>query len=169
MIDPASTRHRSRLLIAALAALAAAYPAQGTDTYGPEPDTLQIPSLRIGTGTYTGVTLTIGSIVTPPSGSWTLGTQDTYNPASNELTVPAVDVGGTIHYNAVGTVRALGAIGAVSGADTFDGATLAIPYVLVGATPFYNVLLNVSAADLVAVHGGMPSVEFDQYDPRPAG
>jgi uncharacterized repeat protein (TIGR03803 family) len=164
MNDPASTRHRGRLLIATLAALGAAYPAHGTDTYGPEPDALQIPSLRIGTGTYSGVTLTIGSIVTPPSGSWTLATQDIYNPINSELTVPAVDVGGTIYYNAVGTVRTLSAIGIVSGADKFDGATLTIPYVLVGANPFYNVLLKVSVADLVAVQGGMPSVEFDRYD-----
>ena len=125
---------------------------------------MQIPSLQIGTGTYSSVVLTIGSIVTPPSGTYPNGTQDTYNPVTNGLTVPAVKVGNTTFYNAVATVANLASIGSVSGADTFDGAHLHLPYVLVGSTPYYNVVLAVSLANVSAVHGGMPGVMWDQYD-----
>ena len=52
----------------------------------------------------------------------------------------------------------------MSGADTFDGTHLHLPYVLVGSTPYYNVVLAVSLANVSAVHGGMPSVIWDQYD-----
>ena len=150
--------------VAAVALFACALAAHGTDTYGPAASELQIPSLRTGAGTYSAVVLSIGSVVSGPSGSSPKGTQDSYDPANDQLTVPAVLVGNTTYYNAVATVAQLTSIGSVSGADTFDGTHLTIPYVLVGAVPYYNVTLAVSIANVVALYSGMPSAAEDQYD-----
>ena len=150
--------------MAVMALLVGAFQAHATDLYGPAAGELQIPSLRIGTGTYSNVVLSIASIVTPPSGTSAIGTEDIYNPVTNHLTVPAVKVGTTTLYNAVGAVAKLTSIGSVSGADSFDGTHLHVPYVVVGTTPYYNVVLAVSLANVAAVHGGMPSVLWDQYD-----
>lgn len=146
------------------ALIAGAYQARSTDIYGPAANELQIPLLRVGGATYSDVVLLIASIVTPPSGISPNGTEDVYNPANNQLTAPAVQVGGAIYYNAVGTVGKLISIGSVSGADTFDGTRLRIPYILVGSIPYYNVELEVSVTKVVGVHGGMPNALWDQYD-----
>jgi uncharacterized repeat protein (TIGR03803 family) len=165
MPDASSNRHHAVSWMGLVALCAAAYPAHAIDTYGPAAGELQIPALRIGAATYSGVVLQIGSVVSGPSGTAPNGTEDRYDPANQQLTVPAVKVGANTYYNAVGTVAQLNSIGAVSGADTFNGTQLSIPYVLVGATPYYNVTLAVSIANLVAVDGGMPVVAEDQYDP----
>ena len=115
------------------------------------------------------MTLTVGSIVSPPNGSWPIGSEDSYDPQNDQLTVPAVEVGTTTRYNVVGTVASLGSIGSVAGADTFDGTHLHIPYVLLGSSPFYNVVLDVSLQNVVAVHGGMPDVTWDEYSAIPSG
>ena len=153
----------TRSAIGAFVLIAVALQALATDVFT-APNGLNISSLRIGNGTYSNVVLTIGTIVTLPSGTSAKGTEDSYNPANNQLMVQAVQVGSTTDYNAVVTVGHLTSIGSVSGADTFDGTHLHVPYVLVGATPYYNVVLNISLANVVALHGGMPSVQFDQYN-----
>jgi uncharacterized repeat protein (TIGR03803 family) len=156
--------HRCALsCMAVLALLAGANRAQGADVYT-APNALAIPLLRIGTATYSNVLLTIGSIVSAPSGTSPHGNVDTYDPVSNQLTIPAVLVGATTYYNAVVSVSQLTSIGGVSGADTFDGAHLRIPYVVVGAASYYNVVLAVSIANVAAVHDGMPGTTWDQYD-----
>ena len=146
-----------------VALFACAFQAHSTDLFT-APNVLTIPMLGIGTATYSNVVLTIGSIVTPPNGTSPNGFFDTYSPVNNQLTVPAVTNGSTIYYNAVGTVATLTSIGSVSGADTFDGSHLTIPYVLVGAKAYFNVVLGVSLANVVSINGGMPSVSSDQFD-----
>jgi len=156
-------RHGRRYLVPAAALLLASFHARSTDTYVAASGELQIPALRIGNATLANVVVTIGSIVSAPHGSAPLGDMDTYDPASNQLTAPAVQVGGRTYYNAVGRVASLVAVGSATGADTVDGATLHLPYLLVGSTAYYNVALAVSPADVVRVRGGMPAQPFDQY------
>ncbi len=136
------------------------------DVYVPLYNQLTIPSLRIGNATYSNVVLTIGSVLSGPSGTTPNGTQDSYNPENNELTVQAVKVGSTTYYNAICTVAHLASIGSVSGADTFYGTQLSIPYLQVGATVYHNVVLSVTptTATVAAVNGGMPSVSLDRYN-----
>ena len=163
MHDASSTRRYARSIMAVLALLAGAFQAHGTDTYDTASHQLQIPSLWIGGGTYSNVVLTIGSVVTPPSGTSWDGTLDTYDPANNQLTVPAVQVGSTTYDNAVATVAHLTSIGSVSGADMFDGTYLHIPFVQVGPKIYDNVVLAVSLGNVAKVNGGMPSISLDQF------
>ena len=163
MRDALSTRRYHRAFMSVVALLAGTFQAHSTDLFT-APNVLTIPTLGIGVATYSNVVLTIGTIVTPPNGTSPNGFFDTYNPGNNQLTVPAVTTGSNIYYNAVGTVANLTSIASVSGADTFDGSHLTIPYVLVGAKAYFNVVLGVSLANVVAIHGGMPSVSSDLYD-----
>ena len=150
--------------MAVLALFACAFQAHGTDTYDIASHQLQTPTLRIGSATYSNVVLTIGSIITPPSGTSPNGTDDSYNPNNNELTVLAVKVGSTTYYNAVTTVAALKSIGSVIGADTFDGTHLNIPYLQVGPTIYHTVVLAVGLSNVAKVNGGMPSISLDQFN-----
>ena len=165
MHDASSTRRYARSIMAVLALLAGAFQAHGTDTYGPGPNELQVPSLGIGNATYSNVVVTIGSIVTAPSGTSPNATQDSYNPTNNLLTVPAVELDGTTYYNAVVTVAQLTSIGGVSGADTYNGTNLTISCVQLDQTAYFNVVVAVTLKDVIAVHGGMPLDACDQYDP----
>ncbi len=162
MHDASFLRRHARLLVTLVALLAGAWDAHGADTYL-SGGHLAIPSLSIGRANYSDVVLTIGSIVNQPSGTAPNGTQDRYNPANNQLIVPAVEVGGTAYYNAVATVAGLTSIRSASGVDTFDGTHLHIPYVQVGGTIYSQVVLNVSLTDVVAVRSGMPGEPLDQY------
>ena len=89
------TYRYAQSFMAVLVLFACAFQAHGTDTYDIASHHLQIPTLRIGGATYSNVVLTIGSIITPPSGTSPNGTDDSYNPNNNELTVLAVKVGST--------------------------------------------------------------------------
>src|SRR5450432_1804078 len=92
---------------------------------------LSMPILVIGNATYQNVVVTVGSIISGPTGTSAYGAKDTYNPVSGELTVPAVRVGAATDYNVVVTVASLDSIGNVFGADTYDGADLTISNVQV--------------------------------------
>lgn len=92
---PPSSRHYARVLLASLPLLIGALQAHGEDTYEGAAE-LQIPTLGIGSATYSNVVLTSNlPLVRAPSGSSPGGVADTYNPATNELFVPAVTVGST--------------------------------------------------------------------------
>ncbi len=75
---------------------------------------------------------------------------------NNELAVERVNVGAMTYYNALATGANLTSIGAMSGADSFDGADLHISCVLGGQRPIRDVVLKVALANLAAVKGGMP-------------
>jgi uncharacterized repeat protein (TIGR03803 family) len=146
--------------------LAAAPSAHATDTYGPAPYELQIPSIGFGSATLSDVELTIlWPLVSAPNGIQPVGTEDRYQPDVNQLTVPSVLVGSSTHYNAIATVHTLTSIGGVSGADTFDGTDLLVRNVQVnGGLPYHDVTLRIGLANLVRIGGGMPTVAYDQYD-----
>jgi uncharacterized repeat protein (TIGR03803 family) len=157
-----SVRHQAQSL-AALSFLVCASAAYGADTYAG--GVLQIPALGIGSAIFSNVELTVNlPLVRAPSGSMAVGTEDAYDPANNQLTVPAVKVGNSTFYNAVATVDRLTSIGSVSGADTFDGTNLILRNVQVGAQSYHDVTLHVGLANVARLGGGMPSVAIDQYD-----
>ncbi len=134
----------------------------GADTYNLSTGQLTIPTLSIGSATYSNVIVRIGTIVSGPTGTVPLGTVDTYNPASNLLTVQSVSVGGTVYYNAAATVASLVSIGSVSGADSYSGGQLRVSSAQAGSTIYTNVVAEVDT--IVAVGGGMPTIARDSYD-----
>lgn len=156
-------RRPGQLLLAALL-LAYAFDACATDTYVLSTRQLTIPSLVIGAATYSHVVVTVGNIVSGPSGSAPNGTVDTYNPADGELTIQAVLVGATTYYNAVITAEALVSIGSVTGADSFNGTYLTIGSVKAGGASYSHVTLAISAKDVVSVGTGLPTAVQDDYD-----
>jgi hypothetical protein len=109
--------------------------------------------------------VTLSGIVSGPTGAPPNGDEYSFDTASRQFTVPAVDVGNMTYFNAVATVGNLVSPGQVSGADVYDGAHLAIPYVQVGGTD--NVYANVviTTGRIVRVDGGMPKSARDIYDP----
>ena len=168
----------ARSFIVFLTLLAGVFTARGADTYGPAPSELQIPELHIGRATFTDVVLTFNAIIAGPGGSTpgplTAATEDTYDWTTGQLTIPAVNVYNTAYLNTKVSVSQLKSIGTVSGADTFDGKNLTIPYLAAisqlpngsygPATYYHNVVLPVSVADVVSIGGGMPTDAFDKYD-----
>src|ERR1039457_2084376 len=88
-------RHFVRLLTSVLALLVIVSEAYAVDTYNPLSKQLTIPSAAIGSTTYTDMVITVGSIVSCPTGTTPLGSGDTYDQGGNQLTVPSVLVGTT--------------------------------------------------------------------------
>lgn len=84
---------------------------------------------------------------------------DTYDPATNVLTIPVVTVGNTAFTNVritVGSVISVGGGTAANAFDTYDAATnlLTIPSVSIGATTYTNVVIAVGS--LISVGGSAP-------------
>ena len=82
---------------------------------------------------------------------------DTYNPATNQLTIQSVSAGGTVYNDVVVTVGGIIRLdgGAPSGSvDIYDPATnqLSIPTVLVNGTTYTNVVISVG--QIVSVGAG---------------
>ncbi len=158
------TKRYTRAFLTVLALLTAAYKAQAVDVFT-SPNILNVPTLRVGSATYSDVVLTLRAVVAAPSGRSPNGAEDIFDPVTRELTVPTVRVGKKTYFNVIVAVAHLTSIGSVNGADTFDGASLTIPYMLIGTTPYYNVLLPLSLSDGARVFGGLPRVTWDQFDP----
>ncbi len=157
--------HRARLACFGWLLLTCMAQANATDSYNPATKVLSIPTLAIGGASYTNVSLTVGSIVTLPSGTSANGSVDYYDPASGDLTVQSVQVNSNTYYNVVVTVTALGSIGGVSGADTYDGSHLSISSVKVLTNHYVDVSLAISSSNIRSVHGGMPIAVDDAYSP----
>ena len=134
-----------------------------TDSYDTVSHELTIPALQVGSATFSNLVVTVGSIVTPPSGSTAKGSIDTYDPASRHLTVQSVTVSGNTYYNVVATVSEVVSIGGASGVDLYDGSHLTSPAVQVIGGPTYTGAV-VTPGTLLGVAGGMPSATMDQYD-----
>jgi uncharacterized repeat protein (TIGR03803 family) len=125
---------------------------------------LTLPTVLIGNANYSNMVVTLGHIVSGPSGSAPIGAAATYDPATDQLTIPAVVAGSTTYYNVVITVGSLVSIGSVTGADLYNGAYLSIPVVQVlGGSTYDNVAITVAGIDGLA--RGMPSAAQDEYDP----
>jgi alpha-tubulin suppressor-like RCC1 family protein len=152
--------HAARIFSSSLLILVGSLAAYGADNFSG--GQLSIPSLTIGAATYSGVVVTVGSLVTGPTDTTPYTRVDSYNPANNQLTVPVVTVGGATYYNVVANVTSLVSITGVSGADTYISGQLSIPTVLVGANVYTGV---VTVGRIVQVAGGMPSFSEDSYNP----
>src|SRR5450631_160929 len=122
-----SLRHQTRSLITALLFLICTAGSYGADIY--DGTNLTIPSVTIGSATYSNMVVVVGTIVSGPTGAAPNSSGDFYNPANNQLTIAAVSYGPSTYYNVVITVKSLVSIGGTAGADTYDGITLTIPSV----------------------------------------
>ncbi len=154
--------HRSaRSGLATVLWLGWAATAFGADTYGG--GVLSMPSLAIGSATYSNVVVNVGRIISGPTGSAADGIVDSYNPGTNQLTVQSVNVGGATYHNVVVTVAGLVSIGGVTGADTYNGANLDISYVQLYGTIYKDVVVSETLSDVIGVAGGMPTDVPDTY------
>jgi hypothetical protein len=160
MFNKRSLSNRGRSLIGILLCLIGSATACAADSYDRATGQLTIPTMAIGSATYVNVLLTVGHIVSGPTGGSPNGNEDTYDPATGRLTVPSVTVGSTTYYNVVVTVNRLISVGNVIGADWYDGF-LTIPSVSVGDRIFDNVVVTVKS--IVGVAGGMPTENADSY------
>ncbi len=155
-----SLRNYTRSILAATLILLGSAAAYGADSYNA--GQLTMPSVVIGVATYSNMVVTVGSIVSGPTGSSAYGPEDSYDPNTNQLTVQAVKVGSATYYNVIVTVAGLVSIGGVAGVDT-SGTELTIPYVKVlGGSLYTNVVI--SGASVIGVAGGMPALRVDIYD-----
>ena len=150
-----------KLVAAALLCLGGSATGFATDSF--DGTYLTIPSLVIGTAYYTDVVVKPDRILSITGGAAN-GASDTYNPAVNELTIPTVVYGLQTYTNLTITVGGLVSIGSVTGADVFNGTDLLIPSVQVGGNVYVNVVVAVSASNVVHVAGQMPTAIEDQYD-----
>ncbi len=135
--------------------------AWGTDSYNGVD--LTIPAVTVGNAIFSNMVVTVAGIVSGPSGGAPSGNADSYNPANNELTIPAVTVGANTYANVIIQVGTLVSIGAVSGADVYNGTDLIIPSVQVGGTVYKNVVITVGS--IQSAGGGMPQILRDVYNP----
>jgi uncharacterized repeat protein (TIGR03803 family) len=157
--------HQSLCALMALAFLFGSIRAYAVDTYDPATQQLTIPTLLIGNATYSNVRVTIGAIVSGPTGSTPLGSEDRYQPGTRELAVQAVTVGSSTYYNVVASVSGLVSIGGVAGADTYDGKELSVSQVQSGGTVYGNVTVSETPGDVTGLYGGMPTAGPDTYNP----
>jgi VCBS repeat protein len=124
---------------------------------------LTLPAVTIGNATYSDMVITVGHIVSGPTGTAPESSGDIYNPATTQLTVPEALVGATTYHNVIITVGSLVSIGSIDGADAYDGTYLSISSVQVGGTVYSNAVITLGK--LISVAGGMPTAVRDQYDP----
>jgi hypothetical protein len=136
--------------------------AAGADRYDTTTHQLSSPTVKICNATYSNMVVTIGSLVSGPSGSTATGSGDSLSPAFNQITVPAVSVGTKDYFNVVASVTGLVSVGGVSGADTYDGKTLTIAAVQVGETVYAGTVVQVGS--ILNVGGGLPKGIRDLYN-----
>jgi uncharacterized repeat protein (TIGR03803 family) len=160
----ASCRCRSPLAVAVAASVLGGGSALAADIYDPTSGQLTIPTLQLGTTTYSNIVVKVGALVSGPTGSSGYSGADSYSPVLNELTVPSVTVGSTPYFNVVVKVAGLVSIDGVAGADTYSGGALSVPTIQVlGGDVYTGVAATVGRID--GVGGGMPTVAVDSYNP----
>ena len=152
--------HHARALAAALLLIACSAAAHAADTY--VAGLLSVPSLTIGGATYSNLVLTVGSVISGPTGTAPLGSPGqlrySHGPtdsAQRHGRKPPVLQRGR-------RSRSLVSVGSVNGADTSNGLQLSIPSVIVGGIDYTNVMATVGR--VIEVAGGMPAIAEDQYD-----
>lgn len=122
-----------------------------------------MPSVVIGGATYANMIVALGDVVSGPSGTSANGNQDSYDPSTNRLTIQTATAGSTTYYNVVAMVAGLVSIGGVTGANTYNGTSVTIPYVQAGGAIYQNAVISIGA--VVGVAGGMPTFVTNTYDP----
>jgi hypothetical protein len=123
---------------------------------------LTLPSVSIGNAIYSDMVITVGHIVSGPTGTAPESSGDIYDPVTKQLTVPEALVGATTYHNVAISVGSLVSIGSVSGADDYDGTYLEISSVQVGSKVYTDVVITLGK--LISVAGGMPTAAQDQYN-----
>jgi hypothetical protein len=154
-------RQYARSIISSLLLLVTASAAFATDVYSG--GILSIPTMTIGSVTYSGLVVVPGPIISGPSGATGNGAVDTYDPLSGQLTIPNVIVGSSTYHNVIVSVASVTTIGGVAGADIYSAPDLTIPSVQVGAQIYNNVTVTVTLANVQHIGGGMPGNVRDQY------
>ena len=150
---------RARILVTAVLCIVCACEAFAADMYNGTD--LWISSVMIGNATYSAMLVTPGTIVTVQGGTPN-GSQDSYDPATNQLTIPSVVYGANTYNNVIITVGSLLSIGSVSGADSYNGTTLSVASVQAGTAIYSNVA--VSVGQILGVARGMPNSIRDTFD-----
>jgi uncharacterized repeat protein (TIGR03803 family) len=151
--------------VAAVLMLSLGAAAAAADTFNAADRQLTMQSVAIGSATYGNMVVTVGDIVSGPSGSAPSGAIDRYDPGTNQLTVQAVTLGTNTYFNVVVTVAGLVSIGSVSGADSYDGGDLSISLVQLGGTVYDRVVVAEGPGNVISVAGGMPTDVPDTYNP----
>jgi hypothetical protein len=161
MHAPAALRHTALPSLAALVTFLCHSGAQAADTYSAATATLSIPTLGIGSATYSNVVLTGGRVLKGPAATAPNNTQDTYNPTNQQLLIPAVTLGQATYHNVVATGFTLGGIGSVAHADSYDGQDLTVGSLQYGNTIYNDVVAT--PGKLISVGGGLPLAARDVY------
>ena len=152
---------RIRCMVVAVMLSFGSLAAHATDRYAQ--GVLSIPTITIGSATFTNLDVSVASIVSGPTGSSPLASADAYDPATNLLSVAAVQAGGTTYYNVVILVGYVVSTGGLSGGDTYNGADLTLSRVQIGSVTGAGLIVTVG--DVLGVAGGMPESLLDSYDP----
>ena len=156
-------RQSQRITILALFYLLYTVDALGGDIF--DGTSLSIPSVLVGNTTYQNVKISIGNVIAVAGGTPNTS-YDLYDPASNQLTIPSVQVGQTNTNVEITVSNVIGVAGGVPNAnyDTYNPATnqLSIPSVRVGGTTYNNVTITVG--NVISVAGGAPSANYDSYN-----
>jgi uncharacterized repeat protein (TIGR03803 family) len=161
MTNQSSSQRLAHFVTGSLLLLICAGSGYAADIFNLSNRQLTMPQVVIGGATYTNMVVTVGNIVTPPSGATAHGSEDSYDPQTNLLTIQTVIVGPTTYHNAVVTVAGLVSCSGVTGADSYNGAELSISTVQVGATTYEGVAITVGS--VLSVAGGMPTYVPDTY------
>src|ERR1700686_689683 len=117
-------RQRARTLFTAFLLLGCTATAWGADSYNPANRQLTIPTISIGSAVYRNMVVTVGSLISGPTGSSPIGSADSYDPATAHITVPAVTLGAATFYNVVANVTGLVSISSATGIDIYSGTSL---------------------------------------------
>jgi hypothetical protein len=156
-----SLRRHAQSAMTVLLFLPCAFAVYGADSYNGT--YLTIPSVVIGSATYSDVVVTPGRVLNVGGGAPN-GSVDTYNPANSQLTIPSVVYGANTYHNVLITVGGLISIGSASWVDTYDSSSrqLRISSVQVGSTVYNNAVIT--PATIINVGGGMPAEVQDEYN-----
>ena len=154
--------------LCAIVMLGHATAASAADSYSG--GVLTLSSLAIGNVNLSNVVIqpiVLSDVLSYTAGGTPSGTGDTYDPGTAQLTIPTIKVGNTTYTNVVVAIPGSSAvsIGAVSGADTYDGKNLRLASVETNGTLYRDVAIGVGLSQVsVTVAGGMPTAGSDTYN-----
>ena len=84
--------------------------AWATDTYDSTSNQLTIPTVQVGSTTYTNVVISVGNVLSIGNSPAT-GQVDVYNSTNGQLMIPSVLVGSTTYNNVIITVSSVLSLG----------------------------------------------------------
>jgi hypothetical protein len=165
---------QARSLMTALVWLGCTAVASGADTYDLSSQQLTIPTLTIGSATYSNVMvspITLNDVLAYTVGGTPNGSEDSYDPGTAQLSIPAVKVGNATYTNLVVSIPSTVSvsIGSTSGADTWNPATniLSMPiaeYENPTMATRFVCTNTVMPAAIVSIASGMPKASLDVFN-----